>query len=240
MQRRLARRYLEQCGYGSGREFNRRIVSSVGPGDVMLDVGCGEGGLRELLDPTAVYIGLDRYVGKQHNEYANWNMRPSVVGDAQQLPIATGACRVVSMMQVLEHLAMPTRAIAEIRRVLAPGGYLFITVPFMHQVHHAPHDYQRYTRYGLNALAEQAGFEVVNIQPAGGYFRALAYVLEAAPAVVANTSTYHSLARLLIAYPLKLLGWCIRKCQYPLDMLDGSQVFTCGYQCIFRKPDDAH
>lgn len=235
----LASRYLDRCGYGSGREFTDRIVHSVGPGDVLLDVGCGEGGLRELMEPTALYVGLDRHAGEQHNEYAKWNMRPSAICDAHQLPIATGTCRTVAMMQVLEHLRIPVQAFAEVRRVLKPGGYLFITVPFMHQIHHAPHDYHRYTPYGLKALAEQTGFDTVYIRPSGGYFRVVAHLLEQAPSVVGDSSVAHALARLSIAYPLKALGWCIRKLQYLLDLLDDSQAFTCGYQCIFRKPGDA-
>lgn len=104
IRRRLESRNLERCGYGSGREFTARLVGTVGPRDVLLDIGCGEGGLSERLSPAALYVGLDRYAGEQQNEYANWNMRPSVLGDAQQLPIATGVCRVVTMMQVLEHV----------------------------------------------------------------------------------------------------------------------------------------
>ena len=235
----LARRYLDRCGYGSGREFTDRLVRSVGPGDVLLDVGCGEGGLRELMEPSALYVGVDRHAGEQHNEYANWNMRPSVIGDAHQLPIATGVCRTVAMMQVLEHLRKPTQAFAEVRRVLRPGGHLFITVPFMHQIHHAPHDYYRYTPYGLKALAEEAGLHTVDIRASGGYFRAVAYFLEQAPSILGGSSVSHMFARISVAYPLKALGWCIRKLQYLLDLLDGSQAFTCGYQCIFRKPGDA-
>lgn len=236
---RLEGRYLEECGYGSGREFTDRLIRSVGPGEILLDIGCGEGGLREFLEPTAQYIGLDRYAGEQHNEYAKWNMRPSVLGDAQRLPIASGACRTVAMMQVLEHLRAPAHALSEARRVLQPGGYLFVAVPFVHQVHHAPHDYYRYTRYGLKELADRSGFETVEIRPSGGYFRALAHVLEEAPSVVGNGSVANALARLFVAYPLKALGWFIRKLQYPLDMLDRSQDFTAGYQCVFRKPCDA-
>lgn len=188
---RLASRYLDHCGYGSGREFTDRLACSVGPGDVLLDVGCGEGGLRELLEPSALYVGLDRYVGEQHNEYANWDMRPSVLNDAQQLPIANGVCRTVAMMQVLEHLMMPAQGFAEVRRVLRPSGYLFITVPFMHQIHQAPHDYYRYTPYGLKALAEQAGFDTLDIRPGGGYFRAVVHVIEQVPSIVGGSSVFH-------------------------------------------------
>lgn len=116
---------------------------------------------------------------------------------------------------------------------------LFVTVPFLHQIHHAPHDYHRFTPYGLTALAEQASLDVVEIRSSGGYFHAVAHLLEKAPTAVGGASAFRIVARLSVAYPPKALGWCVRKLEYLLDMLDGSQAFTCGYQCIFRKPADA-
>ena len=41
---------------------------------------------------------------------------------------------------------------------LSGGGVLFLTVPFMWHVHEAPHDYYRYTRYGLEYLLKKNRF----------------------------------------------------------------------------------
>lgn len=232
----LEERYLAHCGYGSGREFVARLVASVRPGDVLLDVGCGEGRLREKLSPTVQYVGLDRYVGDQCNEYANWYMRPSVVGDAHQLPVSSTSCRTVALMHVLEHAREPSRVFAEIFRVLKPGGYLFVDVPFLHELHRAPYDYYRYTPYALTVLAEAAELEVVEIRPSGGYFRALSHLLSEAPNVVRGGTAAALIARMTVAYPLKGLGWVFRLLQYLLDLQDASQTFTCGYHCVFRKP----
>lgn len=234
----LVSHYLDRCGYGSGREFLAQLVGSVDPGDVLLDAGCGEGKLRQLLSPAVHYVGLDRYAGEQSNEYKDWSMRPGVLGDVHQLPLASGICKTVALMHVLEHARVPAQVFAEIFRVLQPGGYLFVDVPFMHEIHHAPHDYYRYTPYALTALAQIAGLEVVEIRPSGGYFRALSHLLEEAPTVVRGSSVSSFLARIAVAYPLKGLGWAVRKLQYLLDLQDGSQTFTCGYHCVFRKPTD--
>ncbi len=83
---KLERRYLEDCGYGSGREFMAQLVASVGPGDVLVDLGCGESKLREQLSTTVRYVGLDRYVGEQRNEYTNWIMQPDVLGVKNSVP----------------------------------------------------------------------------------------------------------------------------------------------------------
>ena len=53
----------------------------------------------------------------------------------------------------------PERVIAEIARVLAPGGYLHLVTPFCHPFHEYPKDYRRYTLDGLKELA--GGFEPV-------------------------------------------------------------------------------
>ena len=46
-----------------------------------------------------------------------------------QLPFASGTCKTVVLMQVLEHAREPGLVFAEIFRVLKPGGSLFLTVP---------------------------------------------------------------------------------------------------------------
>ncbi len=60
-------------------------------------------------------------------------------------------------MVTLEHLPEPGLALAEIARTLEPGGRLLIAAPHEWEVHQAPHDYFRYTRYGLQYLLERAG-----------------------------------------------------------------------------------
>lgn len=231
----LESRYLEHRGYGSGHEFVAQLLASVDPGDFLLDVGCGEGKLRQQLAPGVHYIGLDRYAGEQSNEYMNWNMRPSVLGDIHRLPLAPASCKTVALMHVLEHAREPAEVLAEIYRVLQPGGYLFVDVPFLHEIHHAPYDYFRYTPFSLTRLTQAVGLEVLEIRPSGGYFRILSHLLKAAPSVVQSTSMSGLLVRISVAYPLKSLGWLIGKLQYLLDLQDDTQTFTCGYHCIFRK-----
>ena len=67
-----------------------------------------------------------------------------------------------------------TDILREIARVMKPQGPLLIAAPHEWEVHQAPHDYFRFTRYGLEYLLLGAGMKIVYLRPAGGYFRLLA------------------------------------------------------------------
>lgn len=93
------------------------------------------------------------------------DVRPSrgvhVVGDAQALGLADSSFDVVLCTEMLEHVPEPQRAIDEIRRVLRPGGLLLLTTRFLFPIHDAPHDYFRYTKYGLRHLLRR--FEILEL-----------------------------------------------------------------------------
>jgi SAM-dependent methyltransferase len=75
-----------------------------------------------------------------------------VRADAHALPFRDGSFEVVLCTEVLEHLLEPQRAIDEMFRVLEPGGRLLLTTRFLFPIHDAPHDYFRFTKYGLRHL----------------------------------------------------------------------------------------
>ena len=69
--------------------------------------------------------------------------------------------------QVLEHLAHPEKAAAAIFDLLAPGGVLLLTVPFINPVHYDPADFRRYTPEGVTLLLLDAGFDVEQVDFGG-------------------------------------------------------------------------
>jgi SAM-dependent methyltransferase len=60
--------------------------------------------------------------------------------------------------EVLEHVARPWIALKNLYHVLAPNGWIIITVPFGFHRHAYPNDYYRYTDQGLKVLLDDAGF----------------------------------------------------------------------------------
>ncbi len=123
---------------------------------IVLDVGCADGAAKHLLPPTTTYFGLDYY-----STATDWyRTQPDVFGDAQSLPIEDDAIDHALLLDVLEHLPHPDRCLAELHRVLRPGGSLTLQVPFMYPLHDEPLDFQRWTLHGLRAAADRHGFSI--------------------------------------------------------------------------------
>jgi SAM-dependent methyltransferase len=98
-------------------------------------------------------------------------------GAADAIPAEAGAFDVILCTQVLEHVPRPLRALQEFHRVLGPGGLLVATVPFTWEEHERPYDFFRYTRYGIEQLLADAGFEEIEVRPRTDCFTTLAQLV---------------------------------------------------------------
>ena len=113
-----------------------------------LDLGAQNGPYAALF-PNRVGLDIRRGAGVR------------VIGDAQALGLASGTFDIVLCTEVLEHLPEPQQAIDEMFRVLKPGGTLLLTTRFLFPIHDAPHDYFRFTKYGLRHLLRR--FEIAEL-----------------------------------------------------------------------------
>ncbi len=100
-----------------------------------------------------------------------------IIADLQNMPsVPDASLGTVLCTQVLEHLPRPWDALAEIERVLQPGGHLILSVPHLSMLHEVPHDYYRFTRYGLASLLSERGFRVLQIRESGGLVSFLSHL----------------------------------------------------------------
>jgi SAM-dependent methyltransferase len=127
-----------------------------------LDLGSGNMRYRHLFPQITRYFSVD-LLGNSAFE-----RRVSVWGSGLQLPFASGSFDTVLCTEVLEHVPVPALLFQEAVRVLRPGGHLVLTTPQTWGLHEAPHDYYRFTEFGLRFLALQARLDVVRVVPTCG------------------------------------------------------------------------
>jgi SAM-dependent methyltransferase len=75
-----------------------------------------------------------------------------MIADVYNLPFQDNEFDLVLCLGILEHLEDPKKAIVQMKRVLKPNGRILVSVPFMFPIHDAPHDYWRFTKFGLQKL----------------------------------------------------------------------------------------
>ncbi|MBD8524194.1 class I SAM-dependent methyltransferase [Pseudoxanthomonas sp. CAU 1598] len=199
----------------------------------MLDIGCADRWLQRVLPDDCRYIGLD-YLATGKFMYAS---RPDVFADAACLPLADGAVDVVTIFDVVEHLYAPQRALTEIARVLRPQGKLILSMPFLYPVHDAPHDYQRYTLYGIERELAAAGLRPSSLRPSLGSAESAGLVANLAiagmglEAIKRRSLGVVFLPLIGIAVPaINLAAWVAAR------LLPSWSALTAGYLVVAYKP----
>jgi len=202
--------------------INAQRIRSLPYCGVVVDLGCGNSSYKDdIVKKSQQYIGVD-WPNCQHNQksidiFADLNL---------YLPFRTNRVDTVVSFEVLEHLSEPQSFLHEACRILKPGGQLFVSVPFQWQIHEAPYDCYRYTKYGLEYILKKSGFSDIVITSKTGFW--LTWFLK---------FNYHSLR--FIKGPM-FVRWLIRAMLIPvwiinqlagtvLDKFDRDESETAGY-----------
>ncbi len=142
----------------------------------LLDLGCGRMPYRQyILDNSRVevYHGVDIHGAAVYDS----GVKPDFHWDGRVLPFGDCSYDCVISTEVLEHCYDPCRYLAEACRVLVPGGLIFITTPFLWNLHEVPNDHYRYTPYSMRRLLEDAGFRDIHVEAPGGWNASLAQMM---------------------------------------------------------------
>lgn len=118
----------------------------------IVDIGCGAKPYLSLFAPYA-----RRYIGVDVDPRA-----ADVVASGESLPFADNSFDLAVSFQTLEHCQYPSKVIAEMKRVLKPGGYIILTTHGIWMHHPCPHDYYRWTNEGLKELF--TGFSTIEVE----------------------------------------------------------------------------
>ena len=173
----------------------------------LLDVGCGHQPYRGLLlsSPSQAtdYIGLDL----PDNIY----QPPELAWDGERIPLQDASVDSVLLTEVLEHCPDPDAVLRDIARVLKPGGFMFLTVPFIWPIHTVPNDEFRYTPFALRRLLERAGFQDPIIEATGGRHAVLALTLGLWARRRPLTSRVHVVTRAVLSFLMWPVIWLLLK-----------------------------
>ena len=154
--------------------FNKKIKKIFIEKKSIIDIG---GGLRVLKGSGNRYDKSKKWIlplikkvdYKILDPVSDYN--PDIIGDIHNLPFNDNSQDAIICIAVLEHVENPIKACQEIYRVLKPGGYCFVYVPFLFYYHaHKGYykDYWRFTKDSINILFKD--FSVIEKQGVRGAF----------------------------------------------------------------------
>ena len=173
----------------------------------VLDVGCGRKPYRDFTNATH-YVGVDI-----DTPTTRALAIADVFYDGRKLPFADASFDGVICSQVLEHVFNAGAFMAEIFRVLRPGGQLLLATPLVWDEHEQPCDFARYSSFGLSDLLRKAGFQIVAQRKTCADFRV---VVQLASAYLYKVTLHRShwrnrLVQLLLIAPINLTGGLLCK-----------------------------
>jgi SAM-dependent methyltransferase len=142
----------------------------------LVDIGCGTGALTKELEQYGDCVGID--LSPQAVAFCNSRgVRNVRLGNAENTACAPNSIDAVICLDVLEHLPDDTKGIAEIKRILKPGGIAIIFVPtFMllwSVTDEVSHHYRRYRLPEITTKFRSEGLTVMR----SSYFNTLLFPL---------------------------------------------------------------
>jgi len=197
---------------------NAIITHHIAMSDKAISIGAGGEIAAELQCAGVTVVSID----------INPERKPDILASVENMKFfADASVDAIFCLEVLEHVQSPERAVAEIYRILCPGGLIIGSTPFLLGIHDSPTDYFRFTRHGLKLLF--SGFVGESLLERNGYFSALSVLITRR--FVIGTRSERLIA--LFLSPLLLCACFILEL---LDRVLPSDDGTTGYFFIFRKP----
>jgi len=171
---------LQQKIHGTARPaleaFLEDAARSTRFSGIMLEVGAGGRVVNRdrFSAPGLLYLRTDIV--------SNATVPPHLVSDLTRLPFRTASVDALVCSEVLEHIPHTHDAVAELHRVIRPGGDLLLTVPFFYPIHEAVPDEGDFWRFTPAALRHlfQDGFDLVEERRAHLFFPGDAFVVNVA------------------------------------------------------------
>lgn len=117
---------------GNEERIRTEFLGALGisPETLILDIGCGSGSSRAAFPANAIYLGIDLSFNMLRRAQAKCASRelPAyfVQGAAETLPVRNSKADLILAMGVLQHVASPSKALDDMRRVAKPKGRMLL------------------------------------------------------------------------------------------------------------------
>jgi SAM-dependent methyltransferase len=223
------------------RNAVKEFAESIPPSARVLDAAAGlkpyEAFFRHCQYESCDFGNVQEFYGNiDDGNRGDISSRHTYICPIEKIPVADDTFDFILCTQVLEHVPDPVAAVKELRRVLKSSGQLFLTVPQGYGVHGEPYNFFYFTKYGLELVLKQAGFEVMKIRERGGYFYYLYDRLaNAIPRIVVGYKKRMSLMMLVLSPVHIILAYILGPALLLLEPLDREKRFTMGYVSIAQK-----
>jgi len=186
------------------------IYDTRGEHTIALSIGGGPG--RE--NPRVLNLNIDAFDSVD------------IVGDGCNIPLCDDTCDTVTCNAVIEHVPEPAALVAEIHRILKPGGYAQLMIPFVFPFHAYPADYQRYTEQGILGLTTR--FDRVELSVLTGPTSAMLVLLREYLRLIVPGGNHGSMRTVLNG----LSGWLTFPLKY-IDVLLNQKPEAAGLAAAF-------
>jgi SAM-dependent methyltransferase len=196
----------------------------------ILDFGCGSKPYEALFTNVSQYIGVDIDNNPGHNHDV-LESKIDVFYDGVTLPFVDGEFDGVFSTQVLEHVPNIHRSLAEMNRVMKPGGALLLTLPFCWTEHEVPNDYRRLTVYGIKQVLNECGFETLQIEKLGKFVEVIAllkilYLMDALCVVKKSWGIWNIFIRVCVASYFNVKALIVGRCSKNQNLYTDMAVFA--------------
>jgi SAM-dependent methyltransferase len=191
----------------------------------LLDLGCGNvplyGTYKDRVDEVVCVDWENSYHESEHLDFH--------CDLTKDLPLGDDEFDTLILSDVLEHIPQPELLWREMCRVLRPGGYLLMNVPFYYWIHEEPFDFHRYTEFALRRFVKLVGMHLVSLEAVGGIPEILADI-------TAKSASYVPVIGGVAARLIQWMGGSLRKTAMGKKVSQRtSKRFPIGYFLIAEK-----
>ncbi|NQV02783.1 MAG: class I SAM-dependent methyltransferase [Bacteroidia bacterium] len=195
--------YFIRKGLQKGISANAKYMKGL-----MLDFGCGTKPYKENFN-VQEYIGLEIEKSTPNHQHKQID----VFYDGKHIPFDDNYFDSVFSSEVFEHIFNLDEILDELHRVMKPRAHMLVTLPFVWDEHEIPHDFARYTSFGIKHLLEKKGFEIIKFDKTTNYVETVfqmwnAYVSQF---IIPSNKYVRLLLTPFAIFPVSLLGIVLSK-----------------------------